>query len=106
MENIQNTPEVVIAPKKINIYKILFFVCLLIIIGQIVCIYTIINKYKLIKDVVQKETETSALTSTQNPSTELKAYVKSDDKKINLILNKNGEELIIDSLDKSEESKF
>lgn len=106
MENIQNTSEVVITPKKTNIFKTLFFISLLIVVCQIVCIYSIINKYQPNKEVVQKETETSIITSTQNPSTELKAYTKSDDKKINLILNKNGEELIIDSLDKSEESEL
>jgi len=106
MENIQNTSEIVINPQKTNIYKILFFICLFIIIGQIICIYSINNKNKLNQSTTQKQTENQIVSSTQNTLVTMKAYIKSDDKKINLILNKNGEEVIIDSLDKSEDDEF
>ena len=106
MENIQTNNEITISQSKINIFKVLFFISLLIIIGQIICICSILNKYKTNRILVQNKPETQSITPTQNQSVNMAAYVKSDDKKINLILNQNGKETIIDSLDKDGQSEL
>ncbi|MDD2225138.1 MAG: hypothetical protein PHP97_03165 [Candidatus Shapirobacteria bacterium] len=96
-----NQPTNIPISKSKNIFKLLFFISIFVLLVVIISFYFIIlNKknYQASNNNISQITPTTSVSKSDNLN--ISAYIKTDNKNSYLVLNKNNEEFIIDTIDK------
>lgn len=118
--NINNepvTPTIELSPKQNNTFKILFIISILVVIGLIVTIVSLLKNPKqttitetniqteetviptVAEEIISQQTTPKMENETKEAN--ISAFIKTNGEKINVIINKDGKETIIDTINSS-----